>query len=51
MVTLKGEFPEISESAIRRIMRGSYTKRISNKYQTVIDNLTWRLKKDENKVN
>ena len=51
MVVLKREFPSISESTIRTIMRGNYTKRISNKYQEVIDNLTWRLKKDENQIN
>lgn len=51
MIVLKKEFPTISESAIRRIMRGNYTKRISDKYQFVIDNLTWRLKKDENQIN
>lgn len=44
IIELKKEFPTISESAIRRIMKGKYTKRISNKYQYVIDNLTWRLK-------
>ena len=51
MVVLRKEFPTISESAIRRIMKGKYTKRISSKYQFVIDNLTWRLKKDENQIN
>lgn len=51
IVELKKEFPTISESAIRRIMRGKYTQRISNRYQFVIDNLTWRLKKDENQIN
>lgn len=48
MVDLKKEFPKISESAIRRIMSGNYTKRISNKFQAIIDNLSWRLKSDEN---
>lgn len=48
MIVLKEEFPGISESTIRKIMSGKFTKRISNKFQYVIDNLTWRLKKDEN---
>lgn len=48
MVVLKQEFPEISESTIRRIMKNKYSTRTSSKYQYVIDNLTWRLKKDEN---
>lgn len=48
MIELKKEFADISESSIRKIMSGKYTKRISKKYQSVIDNLTWRLKKDEN---
>lgn len=52
MLVLKTDFPTISESAIRKIMKGSYTHRISNKYKYVIDNLTWRLKdKYENKIN
>lgn len=51
MIELKKEFPTISESAIRRIMSHKYTQRISSKYQFVIDNLTWRLKKDENQIN
>ena len=51
MVVLKNEFPAISESTIRRIMSGNYTIRTSSKYQHVIDNLSWRLKKDENQVN
>lgn len=48
MHVLKEEFPTISESTIRRIMANNYTARISKKYQPVIDELTWRLKKDEN---
>lgn len=50
MIILKQIHLDISESAIRRIMKGTYTKRISNKYQDIIDNLTWRLK-CENIVN
>ena len=41
---------DISNSAFRRIESGNYTKRISDKYQYVIDNLSWR-PKDENKKN
>lgn len=48
MVVLKQEFPKISESTIRRIMRNNYTIRTSKKYQEVIDNLSWRLKSNEN---
>ena len=51
MSILNKDFPSISESAIRRIMSGKYTKRISSKFQFVIDNLTWRLKNNENKRN
>lgn len=50
MIVLKEQFPKISESAIRKIMSGKYTKRISSRFQFVIDNLTWRLKKDENQI-
>lgn len=48
MKVLQVDYPDISESTIRRIMRGQYTVRTTSKYQYVIDNLTWRLKKDEN---
>ena len=52
MKELKKEFPDISKSTIRKIMKGYYTERISSKFQYVIDNLTWRLKdKYENKIN
>ena len=52
MKELKKEFPDISKSTIRKIMKGDYTERISLKFQYVIDNLTWRLKdKYENKIN
>lgn len=50
MVVLKQRWPNISESTIRRIMSGKYTVRISKKFEYIINNLTWRLKKDENKV-
>lgn len=50
MIVLKKDFPSISESTIRRIMKGNYTERTSKKYQYVIDNLSWRLKSDENKI-
>ena len=40
----------ISENAIRNIQEGTYGVRTKNKFQYVIDNLSWRLK-DENKVN
>ena len=46
---LKKQFSTISESTIRRIMSGNYTSRISNKYQYVIDNLSWRLKSEDKK--
>jgi hypothetical protein len=46
---LKMRWEDISESAIRRIQKGKYTKRISRKYQYIIDNLTWRLKSNEDK--
>ena len=49
MIELKNKFPTISESTIRRIMSGNYTSRISNKYQYVIDNLSWRLKSEDKK--
>lgn len=39
---------DISNSTFRVIESGNYTKRITNKYQYIIDNLSWRLK-DENK--
>lgn len=45
MIVLKKEYPLISESTIRCIQGGKYTKRITNKYQSVIDNLYWRKKK------
>ena len=48
IVEVKKKFPDISESTIRRIMRCNYTKRISDKFQYVIDNLSWKLKTDEN---
>ena len=44
MIILKQEFPTITENAIRLIVNNTYTSRISNKYQPIIDNLTWRLK-------
>lgn len=49
MKVLQVDYPNISEGTIRRIMSGQYTVRTTSKYQYVIDNLTWRLKKDENK--
>ena len=44
MKVLQVDYPDISESTIRRIMRGQYTIRTTSKYQYVIDNLSWRLK-------
>ena len=41
---LQIDYPDISESTIRRIMKGNYSIRTSSKYQYVIDNLSWRLK-------
>ena len=49
IIELKKQFSTISESTIRRIMSGNYTSRISNKYQYVIDNLSWRLKSEDKK--
>lgn len=51
MIVLKKDFPQISESTIRRIMSGKYTIRTTSKYQYVIDNLSWRIKdKYKNKL-
>ena len=47
IIELKKQFSTISEFTIRRIMSGNYTSRISNKYQYVIDNLSWRLKSED----
>ena len=47
---LKIEFPDISDSTIRKIVNGNFGIRTVNKYQYVIDNLYWELKKDENKI-
>ena len=49
MVVLKQRWEDISESTIRRIMSGKYTVRTTKKYQYVIDNLSWRMKTDEDK--
>lgn len=46
-IPLNEYFEAQSESTIRRIMSGNYTYRISNKYQYVIDNLSWRLKSED----
>jgi hypothetical protein len=51
MIILKDRWPTISESTIRNIQSGKYGKCISNKFKYVIDNLKWRLKKDEDKIN
>ena len=51
MVRLKEIYPAISESTIRRIMRGTYQDRIVKKFPLVVENLTWRLKSDEDKKN
>lgn len=47
MLALKERWSDISESTIRRIMKGKYTNIITKKYQYVIDNLTWRLKSED----
>jgi len=47
MQVLKLEFPTVSESTIRKIQTNNYGVRIKQKFQKIIDNLTWRLKKDE----
>ena len=47
MVVLKERWPDISESAIRRIQQNNYGKCIIRKYGYVIENLTWRLKSNE----
>lgn len=46
MEVLKEEFPSITENVVRLIVNGTYTKRISNKYMSLINNLTWRLKNE-----
>ena len=51
MVVLKERFPQITECTIRRIQRGQFKERTIKKFKYVIDNLTWRLKNNEDKVN
>ena len=50
MKVLKPRFPEITESTIRRLQKGICGEKTHKKFQYVIDNLTWRFKKDENKI-
>ena len=44
---LKQFYPIISPITIKQIMDNNYTSIIGNKYKDVIDNLTWRLKKED----
>lgn len=44
------EFPDITGPIIRSIMLDKCSKKTIVKYKYVINNLSWRLKKDENKV-
>lgn len=42
---LRTDFPEVSESTIRKIVNGNFGVRTINKYKYIVDNLSWELKK------
>ena len=50
MMVLKERYPKITESAIRRLQKGICGEKTYKNFQYVVDNLTWRLKTDEDKI-